>query len=213
VSSQNYLFKVRAKNVYGYGDYSDTVTIRTSDVPDVMTPVTTISVMTTVVISWTEAADSGEPIDLYDIKIKQIDGTFVNDASCTGALDNGLTCLFSHAYLIATYNFEVGHIVQFIISAHNVNGWGVYSELNTGDAFIMTVPSKMQLVTENSATTFDQIKTDWQALTTFEQTGGTMSILSYSLEMYSTSTWESIVGGDSNYYTSLEWTETGLTTG
>jgi hypothetical protein len=136
----------------------------------------------------------------------------VNDALCTGALENGLTCLFSHSYLISTYNFEVGHIVQFLISAHNVNGWGIYSELNTGDAFIMTVPQKMQVVTENSATTFDQIKTDWQALTTFEQTGGTMSILSYSLEMYD-STWVSIVGGDSSYYTLLEWTETGLTTG
>jgi len=41
VSSQNYLFKVRALSVYGYGPFSDTVTIRTSDVPDMMDPVTT----------------------------------------------------------------------------------------------------------------------------------------------------------------------------
>jgi hypothetical protein len=30
----DYMFKVRARNVYGYGDFSDTVTVRTSYVPD-----------------------------------------------------------------------------------------------------------------------------------------------------------------------------------
>ena len=40
-SNLDYLFRVRAKNVYGYGEFSDTVTIRTSYVPDEMESVTT----------------------------------------------------------------------------------------------------------------------------------------------------------------------------
>jgi len=63
VSSQNYMFKVRAQNVYGYGDFSETVIIRTSYVPDEMTPVTTTTILQSFVVSWTPASDSGEPID------------------------------------------------------------------------------------------------------------------------------------------------------
>lgn len=43
ISQQDYLFKIRAKNIYGWGDFSSTVTIRTSDVPDTMSPVVTIT--------------------------------------------------------------------------------------------------------------------------------------------------------------------------
>jgi len=38
-------------------------------------------------------------------------GQFVNDALCSGAIENGLLCMFSHDYLLATYSFPVGHIV------------------------------------------------------------------------------------------------------
>ena len=63
VSSQNYMFKVRAQNVYGYVDFSYTVIIRTSYMPDEMTPVTTTTILQSIVVSWTPASDSGEPID------------------------------------------------------------------------------------------------------------------------------------------------------
>jgi hypothetical protein len=39
---QDYKFKVRAENVYGYGEFSDVVTIRASYVPDTMLPVSSI---------------------------------------------------------------------------------------------------------------------------------------------------------------------------
>jgi len=34
VGGQNYLFKVRAKNIYDYGDFSSEVSVLASDVPD-----------------------------------------------------------------------------------------------------------------------------------------------------------------------------------
>jgi len=73
----------------------------------------------------------------------------------------------------------------------------------------------MRPVTENAETTFNSIKVDWQALTTFDQTGGTMSIISYSVEMNDsiTNTWRALVGADTSYYTQFSWTESGLTTG
>jgi len=39
VSQQDYLFKIRAQNIYGYGPFSNVVTIRTSDIPDTMSHV------------------------------------------------------------------------------------------------------------------------------------------------------------------------------
>ena len=42
----DYKFRVIARNVYGYGETSDEVTIRASDVPDAMSMVNIISVET-----------------------------------------------------------------------------------------------------------------------------------------------------------------------
>jgi hypothetical protein len=36
-----YQFRVRARNAYGFGDYSDPASVRTSDKPEIMGPVTT----------------------------------------------------------------------------------------------------------------------------------------------------------------------------
>lgn len=67
VAQQDYLFKVRALNVYGYGVFSETVTIRSSDVPKEMVPPVTIVAATTLVMSWSAADDSGEAVTQYEI--------------------------------------------------------------------------------------------------------------------------------------------------
>lgn len=40
-----YKFKVRAKNIYNYGTFSDETTIKASDVPATMEPISTIAVL------------------------------------------------------------------------------------------------------------------------------------------------------------------------
>ena len=42
---QDYQFKIRAQNVYGYGEFSDLQTIRASSVPDTMIMVNSVSHM------------------------------------------------------------------------------------------------------------------------------------------------------------------------
>jgi len=37
-----YQFRVRARNAYGFGDYSEPASIRTSDKPEIMAPATTL---------------------------------------------------------------------------------------------------------------------------------------------------------------------------
>jgi hypothetical protein len=85
--------------------------------------------------------------------------------------------------LIATYGYTVGTIVQSRARAHNKNGWGGYSQVNTGDAFIQSVPSKMPTPTEGSGTSFDRIQVNIHEMATLIETGGTFSILSYEIQM------------------------------
>lgn len=43
----------------------------------------------------------------------------------------------------ATYNKEFEDLVQFRVTAYNVNGWGESSEPNTDGAKVLTVPRFM----------------------------------------------------------------------
>jgi hypothetical protein len=61
-----YQFKVRAKNVYGYGPFSSVVSVRASEVPTTMNTVATAQVMKTIIIGWINPSDDGgEEIDLF----------------------------------------------------------------------------------------------------------------------------------------------------
>lgn len=67
VPGAEYKFKIRAKNIYGYGVYSDTVTLIPDAVPDMMaTPITSLA-YPTVTISFVEPFDNGNTIAGYQI--------------------------------------------------------------------------------------------------------------------------------------------------
>lgn len=61
----DYKFKVRGRNVYGYGEKSEVVTIRASDVPDAMQTVNVVSASTELTIFWLVPADGGDAITEY----------------------------------------------------------------------------------------------------------------------------------------------------
>lgn len=100
------------------------------------------------------------------------------------------------------------------MKAHNENGWSTYSQLNVAGTLVQSVPLKMTNPTEGSATTLNQVQINWTAMSTLLQTGGTMSTLSYHLEMYNTGTsaWNELVGKTAPF-TGLTYTKTGLTVG
>lgn len=66
-----YQFQVRARNVYGYGDFSTPVTVTAIDKPGKMpTPTVTIS-GTNVVVAWTLPNIHSSAISEYDIRFKK----------------------------------------------------------------------------------------------------------------------------------------------
>ncbi len=65
-----YQFKVRARNAYGFGDFSDPASIRTSDKPEIMTAVTTSIVENVNIrIAWSKPYENSEAIQAYKILI------------------------------------------------------------------------------------------------------------------------------------------------
>jgi hypothetical protein len=66
----DYQFRVRARNAYGFGDFSDPANIRTSDKPEIMAAVTTSIVDNVKVrIGWDTPYDNSEDIEIYKILI------------------------------------------------------------------------------------------------------------------------------------------------
>ncbi len=64
-SGNSYKFKVRAKNVYGFGSYSPIATIKSSEEPGQPDPVTIIDDDTNVKITWTIPSSNNESISNY----------------------------------------------------------------------------------------------------------------------------------------------------
>ena len=67
VLGSDYQFKVRAQNVYGFGEFSDIVTIRASTIPNTMNNVESNTVLQAVVIAWEEPGNGGDDLLAYDL--------------------------------------------------------------------------------------------------------------------------------------------------
>lgn len=76
----DYQFKVRAKNLYGWGDYSPIVTIKAAQEPAQVTSITTTVSGLDIIVDWTEPSTNFDPIIQYLIEFRHSDGiTFSDD--------------------------------------------------------------------------------------------------------------------------------------
>lgn len=143
---QDYYFKVRARNIYGFGDFSNVAKIRASYIPDTPDIINTISLLTNIIISWSPPPNGGDNITKYQLLIYVPNtASFVEDLTyCDGStqtnFDNA-SCTVPQAYLISTYGFIVGELLQAKVRAYNINGWGAFSQLNVAGAYIQSVPA------------------------------------------------------------------------
>lgn len=92
---------------------------------------------TDVTFTWTEPDDNEEAIIGYVLKIRQSDGTYLEDnAVCDGtALLATRVCTVTMATLrAAPYSLAYGDLVQAIVSAENNLGSSDFSQVNTAGA-------------------------------------------------------------------------------
>lgn len=160
----DYLFKVRAKNIYGWGPYSAVATIAASSVPDAMATVTTSVVSGEVKINFAAPGDNGDTITGYDLEIRYSDGTTyaeetTNCDGSDGTIKTNMYCTIPMTLLRAagTYNLAYGDLVVVRARAYNSIGAGAWSEVNTVGATIETEPGQMTDPFRGSSTSITQV--------------------------------------------------------
>lgn len=135
----DYQFRIQASNSFGWGPFSDVVTIRSDNVPAQIQSVTTTIESIYARISWSPTSNNyGSPVLAYRVQVLAIDGvTFTESPTCNGSDSNivsSLTpsCLISIAELrSAPYSLTQGVIIKAIVQARNIEGWSPMSQVNT----------------------------------------------------------------------------------
>lgn len=80
-------------------------------------------------------------------------------------------------------SLTVDRVIQVRVAAHNADGWGEFSEINTSGATIETLPLVMDpLSFDASATSNTAIKLTWNALTGTATGGSSVAIDKYQIE-------------------------------
>ena len=95
-------------------------------------------------------------------------------------------------------------MVEVKVAAHNLNGWGDFSDINIAGAIIETVPGQMLAPTRDPETNTVQIVVDWLP----PVNDGYSEIVSYNLQWDAGSdgeTWTNLIGFNTE---SLEFTYT-----
>jgi hypothetical protein len=131
---QTYLFKLRAKNMYGWGAYSNEIPITASSVPSqVDIQQQSYGTGTTIRVNWNLPASNGDAITAYQVKILTSDGTtYAEDTTnCDGSdltISTNRYCEIPMSVLrAAPLSLPYGTVVKAIVKATNSIGDRLFS--------------------------------------------------------------------------------------
>jgi len=189
VSGQVYGFRVRARNIFGWGPYSPVTQIQAAREPGKpIAPVTSIdSVKGGMAITWTAPDARGSAITSYKIEISNSLGTlWYEDDDCDGtkpAILNTvpLRCVIPMETLLgAPYNYAFNELVKVRVSAANFYLFGELSpESESTGARIRVIPIKMAPPTADPLSTDVTLIINWVALSGAD--AGNSPVQGYSL--------------------------------
>jgi hypothetical protein len=212
VGGATYSFRVRARNIWGWGATSPEVALVASAVPgQVPVPTTSIDEATGgLAVSWGAPDPHGSAVTQYKVEVRdKVGAQWATTSSCDGATASVVatrSCLIPMPILTAgPYSYTLGDLVAVRVRAYNLKGEGQVSEENTSGATAKTVPTAPAAVTRGSSTSPSQVEAVWVALATTAETGG-LPIRSYELEYdqgasaepVGGSSWTTLVGNPSD---------------
>jgi len=153
-----YKFRYRAKNIFGWGDYSDQGDVLSAAEPEKLDSVILSLIGTDVRVSWVAKADNGVTISAYRVKFKSKDDQYSETSFCDGAATAVFTagyCLVPMATFTATpFELVEGALIVGTVEAYNSIGWSTASDPNTSGQYVETPP-----LTAPSALTVDLAQT------------------------------------------------------
>ena len=186
-SGSMYGFRVRARNVFGWGPYSQVTYIQAAREPDQpQAPVTSIDTLTGgVVITWVAPSARGDPITAYTIEIaNKAQDAWSTVPTCDGTdptVRDALRCVVPMTTFTGpTFGYLFNDVVYVRVKATNSYGYGVLSQpCDDSGARIRSVPIKMNAPVESLLSTDTQILLSWTPLTGVD--AGNSDIIAYSL--------------------------------
>jgi len=191
VEGQYYGFRVRARNIFGWGPNSTVTTVHAAREPDQPeAPTTSIDADTGgMTISWTAPPARGSAIDRYRIEILVAGSNpeqWLETDDCDGSLTQIKTdrkCVVPMTTLtdVATFGYDFDEVVKVRVTAKNFYGFGVPSAASAASgARIRSIPAQMAKPVEDEATSTDvQIRLTWAAVSGVA--AGNSDTLGYSL--------------------------------
>lgn len=179
-----YQFRYRAKNDFGWGLYSDPVSVQAATMPDKISQVATTVVGTSIRMNWLKPEIRGDEVAYYTVLIKSKTGDFIEDTvNCDGRdvfireqryCDVPISALMSNPY-----DLLQGDQVLITVTATNTYGTSVASDVNSLTvALIQVVPHKPPTIPRKGWNTNENVIEIFYDALTGELTGGS-AILSY----------------------------------
>lgn len=115
-----------------------------------------------IMITWSAPSNGGETITAYEVAIYiPSTSTFVSDSNCDGSNIAIMYCTLDMNYLVSTYGFAYGDLLQARVRAENTNGFSEYSDVNIAGATILTKPTYMNAPTDGAGTDSTTIQVDF----------------------------------------------------
>lgn len=198
-----YQFTILAQNIHGWGSESAIFTENAAGRPSKPETVITMISGTYIKVDWEPSLSNYKTITYYVITIlDKGSGTFAEDKTlCDGTNAETISNTVCNIPIkslrldpYSDYDYILGDIPQFKVSAYNVRGISQASDANTVGAAIQTEPSRMGTVVRNSATTENEIIIDWSALES--PYNGDAEVIAYNLQWYreETEAWADLYG-------------------
>lgn len=137
-----YNFRLQARNIYGWGVYSEIKAVAAAGVPEQMATPTTENQGTNVVVTWQEPYDNSDAISAYRIYFKGTDKSFYETVDCDVSSSGSpptlpLSCSVPLTTLrAAPFNLVQGALIQVRAQATNTNDWSDLSQENIVGAVI-----------------------------------------------------------------------------
>lgn len=169
-----YAFRLQGKNIYGLGVIQTTaLSIKAEDVPATMSAPTVTLNYPNMVIDWSSVipAAHGATIDEYTIEIYNPTTTSnsLDTTNCDGtnaAIILAAKCEIPISTLRSTHGYEYGIMLQARVRAHNSNGYGGYSSLNSAGAELEGPPTFMNTpLKDDASSTATTLALYWSAIT------------------------------------------------
>lgn len=181
-----YKLRYRARNIYGWGYFSEISEIRSTMVPaQISIPSAELST-TNIEISWTEPDSRGDAIQYYVVQILNSENVFTEHSLYCHEITT-LSCLMPMETLIDPtdiFKLSLGSMVQARVTSLNAKGLGDFSEANTEGALVQAIPdSPTQVCLKvHAESTVSSIVVEMPEIVDMSVEAGGTEITSYNLE-------------------------------